>query len=87
MVELVSTNVFSRLELRLACLLGQRFGQSQGKSVNITHQKLANDLGCTREVVSRLLKGFERMGCIRLHRGQIELLSQEALARLTEPKD
>jgi len=82
--ELVSASVLSRLELRLACLLGQRFGQSQGKSVNITHQELANDLGCTREVVSRLLKGFERMGCIRLHRGQIELLSLEALARLTE---
>lgn len=40
-----------------------------------THQELANDLGCTREVVSRLLKRFEHMGCIRLHRGQIELLS------------
>lgn len=85
--ELVSASVLSRLELRLACLLGQRFGQSQGKSVNITHQELANDLGCTREVVSRLLKGFERMGCVRLHRGQIELLSQEALARLAERSD
>ena len=84
LVELVSASILGRLELRLACLLGQRFGQSQGRSVNITHQELANDLGCAREVVSRLLKGFERMDCIRLHRGQIELLSQEALARLTE---
>src|SRR5512139_820501 len=87
LVELVSASVLDRLELRLACLLGQRFGQSQGNSVNITHQELANDLGCTREVVSRLLKGFERMGCIRLHRGQIELLSPEALARLTKHSD
>ena len=85
--DLVSASVLSNLELRLACLLGQRFGQSQGKSVNITHQELANDLGCTREVISRLLKGFERMGCIQLHRGEIELLSQEALTRLTESRD
>lgn len=84
MVELLSASVLSRLELRLACLLGQRFGQSQDRYVSITHQELANDLGCTREMVSRLLKGFERMGCIRLHRGHIELLSLEALARLTE---
>ncbi|MDP2028765.1 MAG: Crp/Fnr family transcriptional regulator [Thiobacillus sp.] len=87
LVELVSTNVFSRLELRLACLLGQLFGQSLSMYASVTHQKLANDLGCTREVVSRLLKGFERMGCIRLYRGRIELLSQAVLARLTEPKD
>jgi len=87
LVELAGASVLDRLELRLACLLGQRFGQSQGKSVNITHQELANDLGCTREVVSRLLKGFEHLGCIRLHRGQIELLSQEALARLAERCD
>lgn len=85
LIELVSASVFDRLELRLACLLGQRFGQYQNQLLDITHQDLANDLGCTREVVSRLLKVFERMGCIRLHRGQIELMSQDALARLTEP--
>lgn len=87
LIELVSTSVFSTLELRLACLLGQRFGQGQREIVHTTHQDLANELGCTREVVSRLLKEFEHMGCIRLRRGQIELLSQEALARLTKRGD
>jgi len=84
LVTLVSDSVFSRLELRLSCLLGQRFGQNQNACINATHQELANELGCTREVVSRLLKDFERMGCIKLHRAQIELLSLEALTRLTE---
>lgn len=84
LVELVSASVFSPLELRLACLLGQRFGQSQCATIRMTHQDLANELGCTREVVSRLLKEFEHMGCIQLRRGQIELLSQEALSRLTQ---
>lgn len=84
LVELVSASVFSPLELRLACLLGKRFGQSQSEIVHATHQDLANELGCSREVVSRLLKEFEHMGCIQLRRGQIELLSQEALTRLTK---
>lgn len=84
LVTLVSDSVFSRLELRLSCLLGQRFGQNQNVCINATHQELANELGCTREVVSRLLKEFERMGCVKLHRAQIELLSLEALNRLTE---
>lgn len=81
LAELVGANAFNRLELRLACLLGQHFGHNA--DVAITHQELANDLGCTREVVSRLLKEFERMGCIRLHRGHIQLMSPEALARLS----
>lgn len=82
-IEAVSVNAFDRLELRLACLLGQRFGQQQSNLINVTHQELANDLGCTREMTSRLLKDFERMGCIRLGRAQIELLSQQALEQLT----
>ena len=46
--------------------------------------KLARRLGSTRVVTSRLLKDFERMGCIRLQRGRIELLSSEALLQLSK---
>jgi CRP/FNR family transcriptional regulator len=38
-----------------------------------THQKIADDLGTAREVVSRLLKEFERKGILRLSRNLIEL--------------
>lgn len=82
MVEQVA---FQRLDLRLACLLGQLFSQNQGATLAITHQGLALELGSTREVISRMLKEFERSGCIRLHRGMIELLSPEVLRRLTSP--
>lgn len=82
-MRLVEQVTFQRLDLRLACLLGQRFGQLSTSHVSVTHQKLASELGTTREVVSRLLKEFERMGCIRLYRGQIELVSKDALARLS----
>ena len=46
-------------------------------------QAVANELGTTREVVSRLLKEFENMGCIKLSRGNIEILSTEALERVS----
>jgi CRP/FNR family transcriptional regulator len=36
--------------------------------------------GTAREVVSRLLKDFERHGWLRLGRGKIELLALSALA-------
>jgi len=82
-MRLVEQVTFQRLDLRLACLLGQLFGQRNVSHLSVTHQQLASDLGTTREVVSRLLKEFERMGCIRLSRGQIELVSEDALARLS----
>ncbi len=82
-LALLEQVAFHRLDLRLACLLGQLFGQNDGESIEVTHHTLAVELGSSREVVSRILKEFEQMGCIRLRRGAIELLSPEALSRLT----
>jgi CRP/FNR family transcriptional regulator len=83
MLALVEQVAFQRLDLRLACLLGQLFGQNYGEPIEVTHQALALELGSSREVVSRILKEFELLGCIRLRRRMIELLSPETLSRLT----
>jgi len=82
-MALVEQVAFQRLDLRLACLLGQMFNGNHGAPLEVTHQALALELGSTREVISRMLKEFERSGCIRLRRGTIELLSPEILTRLT----
>lgn len=72
---------FRRLDHRLACTLFQLFQQNGTETLKITHQDLAKELGTTREVTSRLLKDFEqKQGCIRLHRGSIELVSRNDLA-------
>lgn len=84
LMGLVGHVAFERLELRLACLLGKLFGQGDAAHLEITHEELARRLGSTRVVVSRLLKDFEHMGCIRLQRGRIELLSSESLAQLSK---
>lgn len=81
-MRLVEQVAFQRLDLRLACLLGQLSGQRNTQCLEVTHQELACELGTSREVTSRLLKEFERMGCVRLGRGRIDILSPEALARL-----
>jgi len=82
-MSLVEQVAFQRLDLRLACLLAQLFKISHGAPLEITHQALALELGSSREVISRMLKEFERKGCIHLGRGQIELLSPETLTHLT----
>jgi CRP/FNR family transcriptional regulator len=78
-ISLISDITFRRLELRLACLMGQQFERSEGMPLRITHAELASELGTTREVISRILKDFERQQCISLNRGQIHLVSQDGL--------
>lgn len=78
-MQLVQDNVFHNLDMRLACLLGHMFERNQGPVLSTTHEAIAHELGTTREVISRLLKEFERKGCIALARGKIRLASEEGL--------
>lgn len=48
-------------------------GNSGKKRIQISHQTLANELGTTRVVISRILKQFELEGKIKQFRGSIEL--------------
>lgn len=43
-------------------------------SISITHHAIAKDLGTAREVVSRMLKYFEKEGMIKIFRGTIEII-------------
>lgn len=65
---------FRRLDRRLAEYLAAR-----GAAIDATHYQIAVELGSAREVVSRLLKEFERRGWVGLHRGHIEIRDRDAL--------
>lgn len=73
------STVFERLDMRLACLLGRLFERANADTINVTHQALAQELGTTREVVSRLLKQFEQQNCISLARGRIMINDKSSL--------
>lgn len=68
--QLVEEIVFGRLDERLLEYLVEK---SEDGFLAATHQTIANDLGTSREVVSRLLKDLERQGRIALRRGKIFL--------------
>jgi CRP/FNR family transcriptional regulator len=50
--------------------------------VNATHDELATELGTAREVVSRLLKEFERNGWVKLFRKRILIINTQGLKAL-----
>jgi CRP/FNR family transcriptional regulator len=74
-MELVEAVAFQRLDERLAQLLVHR-----GPVIEATHQKLADELGSVREIVSRLLRSFETRGWVKLERERITLLDPKSLA-------
>ena len=71
-MELVEEVAFGKMDERLMEYLVERSGENR---LEATHQKIANDLGTSREVVSRLLKEFEREGTVRISRGVVELIN------------
>jgi CRP/FNR family transcriptional regulator len=74
-MELVEEVAFHKLDTRLAQLLAQR-----GPVIAETHQKLADELGSVREIVTRLLRSFEQRGWVRLERERVTVLDPKALA-------
>lgn len=71
-MELVEEVAFGRMDERLLDYLIEK---SENGNLETTHQKIANDLGTSREVVSRLLKDLERKQEVRLSKNSISLLN------------
>ena len=82
LMALAEAVAFQRLDQRLAAaLLGH------GEVLQTTHQALADELGTVREIVTRLLRRFERAGWLVLGRERIELRDAAALRRLAAGTD
>ncbi|MDR3371902.1 Crp/Fnr family transcriptional regulator [Rhodoferax sp.] len=77
LTALVDAVAFHKLDRRLAAALLGR-----GQQLNITHQALADELGTVREIVTRLLRRFEREGWVALGREQITIVNSAALRAL-----
>jgi CRP/FNR family transcriptional regulator len=74
---LIDAVAFHKLDRRLAAALLGR-----GQQLNLTHQALADELGTVREIVTRLLRRFEREGWVTLGREQIQIVNSAALRAL-----
>ena len=77
LTELIEEVAFRRLDRRLAALLLAR-----GTAIHMTHQLLADELGSTREAISRTLEEFEAHGLVKLERGHIHVLNPGALQQI-----
>lgn len=69
MASLIEEIRFSNLDTRLL----QWLESQEEKNVSISHEELGEILGTSREVISRLLKGLEKNGRVKLSRRMIEI--------------
>ena len=74
LMSLVDDVAFRRVDQRLASRLVLGL-----QPIVATHQMLADELGTSREVVSRTLENFQRLGLISLGRKRIEILDRNGL--------
>jgi len=82
LIGLLEDVSFARMDSRLARRLLQLAASAH--PIVVTHQVLAEELGTAREVISRLLKGFERQNWICLRRGHIEIVDWQHLRDLAQ---
>jgi CRP/FNR family transcriptional regulator len=75
---------FRKLETRLAEYLASQLPvlDSNSAVINITHERLAAELGSAREVITRRLREFERLGIVELARGKIFVNNNQALRKV-----
>ena len=74
LLEVVNAVAFKKIDERLILLLQKKAELSKSKTITVTHEQLANELGTARVVVSRLLKQLEVDGRVELGRNKITLL-------------
>lgn len=74
LLEIVNAIAFKKVDERMLDLLHKKVELTGNKTLNITHEQLANELGTARVVVSRLLKQLEEIGKVKLGRNKIVLV-------------
>ncbi len=74
LIETIDQLIFNHLDERLYNYLNEKALLTGTKTLNITHQQIATDMGTAREVISRLLKKLEREKKIITGRNQVKVL-------------
>ncbi len=82
LMALVEEITVRRMDQRLARRLVTHVESSADRTIRRTHRELADELGTSREIVSRLLETFESRELVALGRRRIDVLKPDSLARL-----
>jgi len=74
--------LFMRFDRRLATFLYDESVKTNSANIHLTHEQIAKYMGSAREVVSRMIKYFEKEGIVKLYRGGVEITDKAKLKSL-----
>lgn len=74
LLDVVNAVAFKKVDERLLDFIRKKCAMTNSKTLHVTHEQLANELGTARVVVSRLLKRMEEDGLVHLGRNKITLV-------------
>lgn len=75
----MSEILFKSFDKRLAGYLEDERLSRKTTTILATHDEIARDIGSAREVVSRMLKYFEKEGIVTLSRGSVQIVNEGRL--------
>lgn len=81
---LIEQILWKSFDKRLAAFLLEEAAIEGTNVLKITHEIIGNHMGNPREAVTRMLRYFQNEGMVRLSRGAVEIVDENALRRLTE---
>ncbi len=81
-ISMLEEVAFQRMNVRIAHYLLSLSGE-QSETLHLTHQQIAADLGTSREVVSRILKSFEKTGLLQASRKSLRIIDRKRLQALS----
>lgn len=73
--------LFMSFDQRLTIFLLDEISKTGSTVIAMTHEQIAKYVGSAREVVSRMLKYFEKEGFVKLSRGKIEVIDKMTLQK------
>jgi CRP/FNR family transcriptional regulator len=72
LLTVIDNVAFRNMDERLEFYLKRHVTNSGTQEIELSHQRIADDLNSSREVISRLLKKMEQRGMVKLHRNMIQ---------------
>ena len=76
LLKTIDQIAFQKLDERLVHYLKEKSKVTDSTLINLSHEQIANELGTSRVVISRLLKKLENDDKLLLYRNQIKLLKK-----------
>jgi CRP/FNR family transcriptional regulator, anaerobic regulatory protein len=73
LIDTIHQMLYYKLDKRLIDYLTEKIEVTGKNPIKISHKEIANDLGTAREVVSRLVKKFEKQNMLKQYHDSIEL--------------